>query len=487
MQELKNISSLAEDLEANANMLERQREERKFREDEIKLQSIIDKAEDKSKEITIAMSQKGAPGKRLSDIITQEAINTIDGDLTVPEYNVHTKIPQKVYIYNGIHWKLLEQQKYNDFVNKIAEKCGIDAIFLRDNTFMCQLYNQVAFNIAHNRNPYVPSDETWINMPNGTLVIKGDGTIKLREHNRDDFFKYTLDYRFDPTAGCPNFHKFLDEVLPDKELQELLITYIAYCFTTDIKLEKILVLLGEGSNGKSVILEIMEALFGAVNVCFIPLSDLTNDDEKRIHIENKLLNISYEDNKMLDTSRLKQLASGEPIDARELYVGTRTIHRYAKFVVSYNALPKAEATHGFFRRFLIIPFNVTINEKDADVDLANKLKKELPGILNWVLEALAKLMKTHRFPECEASKTALNNYKLSSDSVSMFINNVCESDCNSVISSRELNGKYRCFCEAEGIGALGRNTFLERFERNGFKPIERQRTKYYHVKFNDYE
>jgi hypothetical protein len=86
--------------------------------------------------------------------------------------------------------------------------------------------------------------------------------LELRDHRKEDLFNYVLPYCFDPKAECPQWHKFLDRVLPEKESQQVLREFIDYCFMKDHRMEKMLLLYGGGLNGKSVTLEIIECLLG---------------------------------------------------------------------------------------------------------------------------------------------------------------------------------------------------------------------------------
>jgi putative DNA primase/helicase len=73
---------------------------------------------------------------------------------------------------------------------------------------------------------------------------------------------------------------------------------------------------------------------------------------------------------------------------------------YAKLIFNCNELPKdVEQTEAYFRRFLIIPFNVTIPEHEQDKELAKKIiDNELSGVFNWVLSGLKRLLMQQRFP-----------------------------------------------------------------------------------------
>ena len=153
---------------------------------------------------------------------------------------------------------------------------------------------------------------------------------------------------------------------------------------------------GTGANGKSVFFEVVQALLGSDNVSSYSLQSLTNDNGYfRAKLANKLVNYASEINGNLETSIFKQMVSGEPVEARLPYGQPFTLTQYAKLIFNCNELPKdVEHTNAYFRRFLIVPFDVTIPPDEQDKTLHTKIiDNELSGVFNWVLEGLDRLLK----------------------------------------------------------------------------------------------
>ena len=127
-----------------------------------------------------------------------------------------------------------------------------------------------------------------INFLNGTLDLKNGS---LGQHSSLDYFRYVLPYPYDPNVTCPMFMKYLDRVLLDEDAQKVLAEYIGWIFTP-LKLEKCLFLYGSGKNGKSVFVDIVEALLGKENISHESLSDMCgeNGDRSRANLSGKLLN-----------------------------------------------------------------------------------------------------------------------------------------------------------------------------------------------------
>src|SRR5690606_29008202 len=109
--------------------------------------------------------------------------------------------------------------------------------------------------------PEKPADVVLINLKNGTYEIGNEGH-KIRRFDKNDFLTYQLAFDWNPDSKAPLFTQYLDRVLPEKELQNILAEFMGYVFAKDLKLEKCLLLDGTGANGKSVFFEISNALLG---------------------------------------------------------------------------------------------------------------------------------------------------------------------------------------------------------------------------------
>lgn len=424
---------------------------------------------------------KGQSLNAVREVVVREVKRVADGQLWCPEYVEKLKSEQQVLLFTGSHWQAIDSQLWKDFVGRGAARCGVPESLCMSQEFMKRLYEGIAFNLAEYRRQMIPDGEVWLNLHNGTLVIKSDGKVALHEHRKEDLFRYKLDYCYDPDAQCPLWQHFLDQVLPDADAQLLLTEFIGYTLMPSHELEKMLLLYGEGLNGKSVTLEIIEALLGSVNVSYLSLADLTNDDVKRAGFEHKKLNISHESGKDVNPNVLKQLTSGERVLIKNLYRDPRETNDYGKLAAAFNIMPRAENSFGFFRRLIILPYTVTIRREEVDRQLTMKLKTELPGILNMVLKVLPDLMNRREFSPCESSDKALEQYRLQSDNVRLFLNEECEVS-EFTTQASELYTAYRNYCYTSSLKNLGKNKFFARLESLGHEPVMYGNVKYYKLK-----
>ena len=198
------------------------------------------------------------------------------------------------YIYTGCHWKNVSRPLLKEFLAVAANKADFNYYDIRLNRNIEKLYNQFVSLCTLVPNLNEKQDEVKINLQNGTFVISKEKK-ELRDFDKKDFFKYQLPFKYNPEAKCDEFKVFLNQVLPEKESQMIFAEYLGYIFINNLKLEKCLILKGEGSNGKSVIFEIVQALLGEHNTCSYTISNLCNENGYfRAQLGNYLLNYSSE-------------------------------------------------------------------------------------------------------------------------------------------------------------------------------------------------
>lgn len=273
--------------------------------------------------------------------------------------------------------------------------------------------------------PYKEQEVAFVNLKSNVLVIHRDGSTSLVKHDEKYNFTYQLPYDYDAEATCPVFDKFLQTSLGDPELIDVIGEFLGYVLNDNVKnYEKALFMYGDGSNGKSTLINIIKALFGVENISVVELTEM-GDMLKCALMDGKLLNVSSDAKKNgLDTSAFKKIVSGEPILGKYLFKDIYTIERLPKLLVAMNKLPfnNGDNSFGFYRRLLLVPFNKTIKEEEKDYELLTKIiKDELPAILNFAISGMQRLSRQGYFTEAKAMKEAMTSYKESSNHVAMFL------------------------------------------------------------------
>ncbi len=376
-----------------------------------------------------------------------------------------------IYVYNGAYWSVLEQDDLKAFLRKASLKMGVPEFKAKHFRFIVELYKQF-LTTAILPTLVAEKDVVLINLLNGTFEITASDQ-KVRPFDTQDFLTYQLPFAYEPHATAPLFQKFLNRVLPDKECQLVLAEFLGYVFikTSTLKLEKTLLLYGSGANGKSVFFEIVNALLGKDNFANYSLQSLTNESGyQRAMLTNKLVNYASEINGKLEASTFKQMVSGEPVEARLPYGRPFILEDYAKLIFNTNELPMdVEFTNAFFRRFLILPFEVTIPEEEQDKELATKIiKSELSGVFNWVLVGLRRLLDQKKFSPCAKADNVLKLYRKEADSVAIFLeDNHYQKHSENTITTKDLHRQYRDYCSEDGYRAVSAKSFNNRLRALG--------------------
>ena len=396
------------------------------------------------------------------------------------------------YVFNGKYWVKAENNDIKDFLSKATIRLGYySPAEAKSSPFNEQIFKQFqrsSYFAAINTD----TEKVLINLENGTYEITVTGA-KVREHHKEDFLTYCLPFAYNEAATAPLFEKYLNRVLPDISSQQVLQEFIGYIFIRHLKLEKAFILLGSGQNGKSVMFEIISALLGTANVSTKSLGDLVDRDsgnDNRAKLKDKLVNYGSEiSSRGMDVDMFKRLVSGEPVAAREKYKTSFDLRNNCKFIFNANKLPaEIEHTEAYFRRFIIIPFDVMIPDSEKDPELHIKIiNGELPSILNWAIEGLHRLLKNKKFSECEAAKNTLEAYKKESNSVAMMIDEEGFVDGHSVeheyrMPNKKLYSYYRNYCSESGMRPLSQVNFSKELKSLGFKAYRNGRERGFIIK-----
>ncbi len=213
-----------------------------------------------------------------------------------------------------------------------------------------------------------------------------------------------------------------------------------------------------------------------MNVSTKSLGDLTDRDsgnDNRAKLGDKLLNYGSEIRAGdIDVDIFKRLVSGEPVAAREKYKTGFDLENSCKLMFNANTLPKgAENTEAYFRRFIIVPFTIKITEIEKDPELHTKIiNDELPGVLNWVIEGLDRLLKEKDFTKCSAAVETLETYKKESNNILLFIEDAgLIMHKTSFRTTGEIYEEYKTWCNETGFRSIGKNNFSKELKELEFE------------------
>lgn len=272
-------------------------------------------------------------------------------------------------------------------------------------------------------------DNHIIVLQNGVLDVE-NGTF----HKFNKRFKQVTQMSFDYNPDEYPFlwvDTFLNRVLPDEGYQKVLQEFMGAIFIDrdKAKIEKMLILKGAGSNGKSVVFETLKGLLGEENIKTIPLSELIGGSERKQNIASingKRLNYCSEIQTKefgQNVDALKALISGEPFEVRLVYINNFTARNIPLLMANANRMPYIKDwSHGLSRRIIILPFDVILDEREQNKQLSAELRKEYPGILNWILAGRQRLIaNNYQFSVSQKLIDTVEEYQSESSTVLAFM------------------------------------------------------------------
>lgn len=315
--------------------------------------------------------------------------------------------------------------------------------------------------------------------PKPNLICLNNGTLnpltgQLQAHNPDFYLRHKVDITWDADAACPRFERFLDEIFRDDSDKALKIRLVqqwfGYCLIPFTDMQKMLMLIGDGENGKSVLLKILAQIVGRENTSNIQVERFGKADV-RAELEGKLLNISPElsDRAWQHSVYLMAIVVGDEIEVKRLYQDSFSFKPTARLVVSTNNLPRVyDHSHGFFRRVMMLTFNRRFTDADRDRQLEAALMAELPGILAWAVRGLQELVRDGQFVIPASSEAAKNRYRIDSDDARLFLEERFEFDpAGAGMTVAIVYTDYCKWCGESGLPAMNKFTFGKRFRLAG--------------------
>lgn len=299
-----------------------------------------------------------------------------------------------------------------------------------------------------------------INLLNGVLDIQ---TGELHQHSQNFYTTIKLPIAYDPNAKCDRFLNFIKEITRnDNELSNVIQEMVGYCLCHNTKAEKAFYLYGSGKNGKSVLVKVIEALVGKENISNVSLNSL-GDSFGIASMVDKNVNISSENevNGKLNTQMFKAIVSGDTVNVTRKYKDDMQCTLATKLIMLVNSLPNtSDVTYGYFRKIIILPFDERFEGENQDVNLFEKLKLELAGILNWALVGLKRLQDNqYQFSKSKAIEKVIEEYTKSQNPTVEFFHDCYEKKEGAKIKRSEIYTDFQFWANENSVESLSLQNF----------------------------
>lgn len=424
---------------------------------ESELSKIIEWAVDKIGKKTIAIDDNIPDWIMVND----KGVKTIDDGVFVGYY----KREKGLLCINNIFY---DEDGYvesirikNDIQNLIKEHVSV-SLARKVNNLFDALRNECFFE------PPNPSrDIVYLN--NMTLKVSESGIYETK----DTFTLNRLSVDYNEGEKSPIWDKFLSSLFEEDDIITLQ-EYIGYCLVPTTIAQKALIMTGRGGEGKSVVGEVLQAMFKNSMV----QGELHKLQENRFmmaQLENKLL--FYDDDlqssALTDTGTFKKLVTATiPVLVERKGEPHYEMLPYARILASGNKGLEAcyDHTEGFYRRLILLRCKEKPANRKDDKLLAKKIiKSELEGILNWALEGLERLMINQwEFTISEATQEAILDAQRDGNSIIPFIEDfgTLKYGGGEQITSSDLYDAYEMWCEDNAMKPLAMRTVSNYFREN---------------------
>lgn len=343
---------------------------------------------------------------------------------------------------------------------------------------------------------YIQTDapNLWERPPEGTLnVLNGLldlDAFTLSPHSPDHLSSIQLNVAFDPDATCPSWEKQVADTFP-QDAQGAAWQIVAFLMNPIDAIQKAILLVGRGANGKSVFLDGIQELLGRDNVTNLSLQKLASDRFAVARLEGKLANICADlpSKHLEDTSVFKQIVSHDRMNAEHKQKTSFEFTPFCGLVFSANYPPSSsDSSLGYKRRWFVVRFDQEFRGAGvlAKGELVRRLTapNELSGLLNKALEARAELLQRNDFEGGTGLEPELENSVDANGGLASWLerHTKLDGDPDGWVAKHKLHDAYARSCRAEGVRpptskAFGRSLRLLRLTiTDGRKQVDGQRS-----------
>ena len=357
----------------------------------------------------------------------------------------------------------------------------------------------------------------WLfGVSNGVVDLR---TGTLKPDSRDEFVTRRSPVAFNPNATAPRWHQFIREITAKPatpapggfeyrpELAHYLQKALGYSLTGSAREHKMFIAVGDGANGKSVLLDTVLRVLGDYGQPMAPEALMSNgkdvDAERATPFKFKLVGaraaISSEskDGQKLDMGMVKQHTGGGQLTARNAYSTAIAFEITHKLWLMTNNKPGIDHLDAATRdRLHIIPFDMRwnrpgivdsdSNKPDGDKTLLDTLKTESEGVLAWLVAGALAYQREGLSPPAEVARMT-RDYFDEQDPFSQWLATCEVCDIKQGALAATLFSEFRQWCGSLGLDAALAGTqarFSLKLKAEGIKNVKTRQGITYGLCFN---
>ena len=290
------------------------------------------------------------------------------------------------------YMRMCKQLKSTNFKNNVMKECRL---LFYDTEFMKKV----------NENPHLFAFRN--------CVFDAEN-MTFRDGKQEDYIMFCAPFDFDPERqydsyeAWPDVDLFLRQILPEDDVREYVMKYMATCLSGTNEAQKFHIWTGTGANGKSMLMNLMEEAMGdyatKANIAMFTMGRTqasgANPEVVKMRGKRFVTMSEPDEDYALNVAKIKEYTSGEKVTARDLFAGAREMMEFVlrcKFNLGCNDLPKINSTdNGTWRRIVQLRFNSEFrpNPKPGQYKLDETIQQKVRSV-PWAQSFLAYLIHVY--------------------------------------------------------------------------------------------
>ena len=406
--------------------------------------------------------------------------------------------------YNGKHWEAMTNDSLRGqiikVVEEVREKLGLPLQTVNATAqveFILRGLVSAESDVFRRTSDPLPV----LNCLNGELWIGEDGSYELTSHKYSSYLTSVLNVEYDPEATCPKWDKSIAEIFDNTKDTEGMVRHIeefmGYVLQPYKDIASWWLFKGQGSNGKSLVCDILAELAGnAVLPCSLKDLDPNKNAHAMANLPGKLM--VYDDDLDVTTTLpdgvLKKISERKRLEANPKNKPAFQFISVATPIMLANKWPLIrDVSNGTRRRAQVVPFTRIFTKAQMDKTLARTLKRdEMPGILNRCLVGLRRLRERGDFEAPRPCLHAADDWLRSGNSFAGFVEDCLEDTENDkdFVYLSELYAAYTQWTRDNGVTyTLQKSHFKENLTNFGIKqgPKRNNKLNFRKIKLVNYD
>lgn len=368
----------------------------------------------------------------------------------------------KVVINTNGKSKPVSRKELSAFHKKNCSYSGINKM-LKNATIIPEIISSSSeFDTHHN----------LLNVKNGIVDLK---TGEMVAHDPNYKITNISNVDYDPDAQSDEWDLFINNITENnEELKKYLQVIIGYAATGETAEQIIVILVGNGSNGKSKFLSIIQNVLGmyakATPTETLMKNNISriNTDEARLKGARFVVATEIDDEQKLDEAKVKRLTGNDQIAARFMRQDFFEFTPEFLIFMAVNFLPIVSASESMFRRIVVIPFNAKFSNETLNKNIQEELLENPEAILKWIVDGAVEYYK-NGIPYCKEVNETISNYYKSADVIGRFLADETKShDSTYKVAVSTLYAAYQGWAKKNGEEELAINKFGSLMKNKGF-------------------